>query len=59
MTTEEVGRGGEMEVDEETGGEMARNRGSCKDGVVRLASVAWGRGGDSEKLARKGVERGN
>lgn len=31
---EEVGRGGEMEVDEEIGGEMVRNRGFCKDGVV-------------------------
>lgn len=65
VATEERGtsRGGEVELEEETGGGMARNRGSCKGGVVRLEGVAWGRGGDPEKLAPQGgavrVERGN
>lgn len=54
--------GGEVELEEETGG-LARNRGSCKGGVVRLEGVAWGRGGDPEKSVGEGgavrVERGN
>lgn len=56
VTTGEGGtyRGGEEEGEGETGGEMARNRVSCKGGVVRLVGVSWRRRGDPEKLAGKG-----